>query len=103
MQSVDVIRLKEMIAAKEHFLLIDVREPHEHAAFNIGGELMPLSTLAVQLHRIPTGTDVVIYCQKGVRSVIAIQKLQDKLPGNHLINLSGGIQAWIKAFGPTSP
>lgn len=87
------------MSKKEDFLLIDVREPHEHAAFNIGGELMPLSEMLSHADKIPADKKVVFYCRKGIRSVIAIQKLQQKFPVNEFINLSGGMEEWIKQFG----
>lgn len=87
-----------MISRKENFLLIDVRERYEHDAFNIGGELMPLSEIMDNIDKIPANTKVVFYCQKGIRSVITIQRLQQKLPGNELINLSGGMENWRKYF-----
>lgn len=99
MRSIEPSELKEMISRKEHFLLIDVREPYEHEAFNIGGKLMPLSVIMEYLDDIPAGKTVVFYCQKGIRSVIAIQRLQQKLPGNELVNLSGGVENWRKFFG----
>ena len=87
------------MSKKEDFLLIDVREPHEHAAFNIGGELIPLSEILSHTHKIPEGKKIIFYCQKGIRSVIAIQRLQQKFPGNELINLSGGMEEWARHFG----
>lgn len=87
-----------MINRKENFLLIDVREPHEHEQFNIGGELMPLSDISDHIDKIPANTTLVFYCQKGIRSVIAIQRLQSKLPDSTLVNLSGGIENWRKYF-----
>lgn len=98
MQSIEPAELKEMISRKDHFLLIDVREPHEHDAFNIGGELMPLSVIMEHIDKIPAGIPVVFYCQKGIRSVIAIQRLQSKLPGNTFLNLSGGMESWKNHF-----
>lgn len=99
MQSINAITLKNMIDGKEDFMLIDVREPHEHEAGNIGGSLIPMRYLMENIPAIPAGKKIVFYCQKGIRSVIAIQRLQTKLPTNNLINLSGGIEAWTKLFG----
>ena len=103
MQSIDAITLKKMLDEKQDFLLLDVRERSEHAAGNIGGTLIPMSELMENMASIPPGQTIVFYCQKGIRSVIAIQRLQSKLPGSNLINLSGGMEAWIKRFGPLHP
>jgi rhodanese-related sulfurtransferase len=42
MNTITVEDLKAKIDAGEKLNLLDVREPHEHAAFNIGGQLLPL-------------------------------------------------------------
>jgi rhodanese-related sulfurtransferase len=96
--SITVIQLKHKIENSDDFQLIDVREPDEHEAFNIGGELIPLSFITQQSEKISTGKPVIIYCRKGIRSQIAIQRLQDKYPYTNLINLIGGTEAWKKQF-----
>ncbi len=82
----------------EDLLLIDVREPFEHEAFNIGGTLIPMSQLMERLDEIPADKPVILYCQKGIRSVIAIQRLQQRGKYNNLINLTGGMDNWKKQF-----
>ncbi len=94
MKSITAHTLKEMMSRGDDIVLIDVREPHENAAFNIGGLLIPMSQLMKRLHEIPADKPVLLYCQKGVRSVIAIQRLQQRGGYNNLINLKGGIESW---------
>jgi len=94
MNTIDAIALQKMIAEKEDFLLIDVREPREHKEKNIGGVLYPLEEIINHVDDIPKNKKVVLYCRKGIRSVIAIQKLQQKSDFHNLYNLSGGIEAW---------
>lgn len=60
--------LKEMMRLGEAFELIDVREPDEHRAANIGGRNIPLSLLESKLHTIPGDTKVVVHCAGGNRS-----------------------------------
>jgi rhodanese-related sulfurtransferase len=98
MRSITVTDLKAKIDNSEGFQLIDVREPYEHEDFNIDGELIPLNEIAQQLGKIATDKPVIIYCRKGIRSQIAIQRLQEKFPFTNLINLIGGTEAWKKAF-----
>lgn len=81
------------------FVLIDVRELYEHEAFNIGGQLIPMGELFDRLDEIPTNKQVVLYCQKGIRSVIAIQRLQQRSGFNNLINLTGGMDNWKRQVG----
>lgn len=72
-------------------LLIDVREPFEHEAYNIGGTLIPFGEIIKHAANIPKDKPVVLYCRKGVRSQIAIQRLEDKFGFTNLINLDGGL------------
>ncbi len=79
-------------------LLIDVREPSEHAVNRIEGAiLIPLRKLQGSLDRIPKDQPVVVHCKSGGRSAIAMAML--KLQGYDARNLSGGIQAWESRFG----
>lgn len=84
------------LLTKEHVFLLDVREPQEHIEYNIGGTLIPLSDLLHQYRHIPTDQTVIVYCKKGIRSQIAIQKLEEKFGFTNLVNLKGGIDAWKK-------
>lgn len=81
-----------------HVFLLDVREQIEHQEFNIGGTLIPLGELMLHANEIPSDQPVVVYCKKGIRSQIAIQKLEEKLGFTNLINLKGGIDAWRRIF-----
>ena len=98
MKSVSAAELKNSINNKEDFQLIDTREEYEHAEFNIGGILIPLGNIISQLAQIEKEKRVIFYCKKGVRSQIAIQRLQQKFPFENLYNLTGGIDGWRKEF-----
>ena len=74
--------------------LIDVREPHEHEQFNIGGRLIPLDEIMREVETISRDKEVVLYCKMGIRSQIAIQRLQEKFGFTNLVNLQGGVEAW---------
>ena len=98
MNSITAIALKEKIDNAEDFQLIDVREPYEHEEFNIGGQLIPLNEITQLVDAIATNKPVIIYCRKGIRSQLAIQRLQQKFPFTNLVNLFGGTEAWKKQF-----
>lgn len=83
----------EQLVALNDYQLIDVREIHEYALKNIGGELMPLSELEKHLPKISKDKTVVVHCQSGVRSMKAIKLLQEKYGFENLLNLKGGINA----------
>lgn len=99
MNSITAIELKHKIDNNENFQLIDVRENFEHTEFNIGGYLIPLHVIAQQVEKVDTDKPVIIYCRKGIRSQIAIQRLQEKFPFTNLFNLIGGTEAWKKQVG----
>jgi adenylyltransferase/sulfurtransferase len=82
------------------FKLIDVREPSEFKIVQIGGELIPLSTISEHADEIPTDMDVVFLCKSGIRSLKAIKELEEKYPFNNLYNLKGGILAYIDQVQP---
>ena len=85
--------LKKQLSDPDIFLL-DVREPYEHSSFNIGGILIPLGEIIGQAKNIPTNKPVIVYCEKGIRSQIAIQRLQEKFGFTNLVNLAGGMRSW---------
>ena len=78
------------------FQLVDVREPEEHAAFNIGGTLIPLSEVLKQQAQLDCNSPIVVYCKRGIRSQLAIQRLSAVLPTAELYNLQGGIIQYQK-------
>ncbi len=98
MLSISVKELKEKMSSGEKLQLIDVREANEHKEFNIGGELIPLGNILQNVDKIATGMPVVFYCRKGIRSQLAIQRLQQKFSFTNLFNLFGGMDAWQKQF-----
>lgn len=97
MKHISPEELQQSIPNDQLFLL-DVREPAEREEFNIGGTLIPLGELMVYAHQIPTDRTVVVYCKKGIRSQIAIQRLEEKIGFTNLVNLKGGMDAWKKIF-----
>ena len=98
MLSISANELQKKLHDKEDMQLIDVREAWEHQSFNIGGTLISLNTLFENIELVARDKPVIIYCQKGIRSQLAIQRLQQKYNYTNLINLSGGMDAWKKEF-----
>lgn len=83
-------------------VLIDVREPFEHAAERIEGAVpMPLGTLdAEALCRRYPDKRVIFHCAGGVRSAKACAKFATGQDGP-TYHLAGGIEAWKQAGLPT--
>lgn len=96
MQTITVEALKAKIDAGEQIHLVDVREPHEHADFNIGGILLPLGqvqTMQVDAIEDLKNQEVFVYCRSGNRSGQACLILET-MGFTNLINVSGGMLAW---------
>lgn len=90
---ISVQELSDRLKANEAIYLLDVRNPDEHACFNIGGILIPLSVLSHHIADIPRDKPIVIYCRSGCRSQSALEFLQS-MGLQNVYNLVGGILAW---------
>lgn len=96
-KTVDAATLKRWIDSEET-VVVDVREPAEHAAENIeGANLLPLSV--VSKNALPQVHDkkLVIHCHTGKRGNNACKKLLAEDPNIEVYNLEGGISAWRAA------
>jgi rhodanese-related sulfurtransferase len=96
MTNISVAALKERIANGEKVNLLDVREPDERAAFNIGGEFIPLGNImAMQTEALDElkSEEIICYCRSGKRSVQAAMMLET-LGFTNIVNLEGGMLAW---------
>lgn len=101
---ITVQELREKLISGDKFVFIDVREPWEFEEFNIGAKLIPLNTLVNTLYDLEDQKDeeIVLHCRSGARSGMAQGILQANGFQN-VRNLTGGVMAWIDAFGNTKP
>lgn len=106
--AIDAAALRELLASTPDVLLLDVREPVEHAAGAIDGStLVPLGRLFDAARTgslagtIPaTDGPVVAYCAHGIRSARALSLLQAHgYP--HAVHLAGGYEAWLSSVAPS--
>jgi rhodanese-related sulfurtransferase len=96
MQTITAAELKNKLDANESPVLVDVREPDENAAFNIGGILLPLGNIeAMQIDSIDEFKDqeVICYCRSGQRSMRACLMLET-FGFTNVKNLTGGMLDW---------
>ena len=83
---IDPRELAERLARREDLLLVDVREPGEHAIARIDGALLvPLQSLPARVRELDSSREIVLHCHHGVRS------------------LRGGIDAWSREVDPAVP
>jgi rhodanese-related sulfurtransferase len=102
MQAISVEELKARLDAGETLHLLDVREPAEHAEFNIGGTLLPLGRIRnMETDDIDGWKDqeVICYCRSGNRSGQACMILETAGFTN-VKNLTGGMLTWMDRIHP---
>lgn len=100
MQNITAEEVKRRMDAGEQLNLVDVREPHENAEFNIGGILLPLGKVqSMQLDDIEDLKDkeVICYCRSGNRSGQACMFLE-MVGFKDVKNLTGGMLGWQEKF-----
>ncbi|MRG43621.1 rhodanese-like domain-containing protein [Chitinophaga sp. SYP-B3965] len=96
MQNITAEELKQRIDNGEALNIVDVREPHEHAEFNIGGILKPLGDVrAMDIDELESLKDkeVIVYCRSGNRSGQAAMLLET-MGFTNVVNLQGGMLRW---------
>ena len=94
--------LEHRIAAGEPVSIIDVRDPDEYRE----GHIEPATNISRGFLEFRIGSvvadpasPVVLYCQSGLRSVLAAKALKD-LGYSNVINLQGGYQKWAQSGLP---
>jgi rhodanese-related sulfurtransferase len=96
MQDISVQELKARMDAGEQLNIIDVREPDEYAAFNIGAKLVPLGQImSMQIDDLEDLKDeeVIVHCQAGGRSMQACM-MMETMGFKNVKNVTGGMNAW---------
>ena len=81
-------------------VFLDVREKNEWNLFRIPGAVhIPIGTLAAEASaRVPRDRDVIVYCNKGNRSILATDQLR-AMGFARVRSLIGGATAWMDAGG----
>ncbi len=82
--------------------LIDVRQPHEHAAGRIEGDrLIELMQLTAQAETLDRDRPIVFYCRSGSRSAMATEAFRNA--GYDAHNMVGGLVQWEASGLPLEP
>ncbi len=92
--TITVKELKARLDKGDKLVLLDVREPWEHAIAKLDDStLIPLGTLPQSLSKLDKNTEIIAYCHHGMRSGDATGFLLQQGFSN-VKNLIGGIDAW---------
>lgn len=93
-------QIRDALATRADIMLVDVREPAEHAIAHIeGATLVPMQTIPQQLASLPRDKEIILHCHHGMRSEMA---------GNFLLaqgfprvsHMVGGIDRWSDEVDP---
>jgi rhodanese-related sulfurtransferase len=95
--------LKKRLDSGEKVLLVDVREPHEHAVCQIeGAVLIPMGSIPANLQKLDTDDDVICFCHHGMRSMDVANWLRAQ-GVKSAKSLAGGIDRWSIEIDPKVP
>ncbi|HNE46581.1 MAG TPA: rhodanese-like domain-containing protein [Chitinophagales bacterium] len=97
---ISVEELKKRMDAGEDLLILDVREPHEYAEFNIGAINIPLTSLPMKMYDFDDDKDreIIVHCRSGMRSASA-KALMVQSGFTNVRNLLGGMLEWQATVG----
>ena len=100
---IDPVTLKARLDRGESVLILDVREPFEIALAPFPGAThIPMGDIPSRLTELDNRRETVVVCHHGVRSAqVAMYLAQNGF--EHVLNLSGGIDAWSEDADPSTP
>jgi rhodanese-related sulfurtransferase len=99
-QPIDAGGAADLLAARSA-VAVDVREHSEWNAGHIRGAVhIPLAQLPSRMGQLPSDKTIVTVCQSGHRSAAAARMLTGA--GHDVLNLRGGLSAWVRAGLPLS-
>jgi rhodanese-related sulfurtransferase len=97
MKHISASELASKLAECPHPVLLDVREELEFHTFNIGGINIPLGHLIQGIDELEINQEeeIVVICQRGIRSLTACNVLE-AAGFKNVLNLSDGLLGWQK-------
>src|SRR5882762_11373676 len=95
--------LSERLRHGERPVILDVREPEEIAIASFPGAThIPMGEIPSRLTELDPDRETVVVCHHGVRSAQVAMYLA-QMGFEHVLNLSGGIDAWSEDADPSTP
>jgi adenylyltransferase/sulfurtransferase len=85
---------------EDDVLVFDIREKEIFDLYHIKSKQLSIGLILENQQLIPDDQQVVLVCESGVNSMAIIEELQKSGNRDHLYNLAGGIDAWMKSNLP---
>ena len=96
MKEIKVDELRRRLEAAEDLVVLDVREPDEVARSAIFGSVdIPLGQVVDRMSELDPARPTAVICAAGVRSAKAIEALTTAGYAGELVNVTGGMKAWL--------
>ena len=102
---IDVRSVKDMLDAGEEFLLLDCREPDEHAIAHIeSSKLLPMNETPARIGELEPYRHkrIVVHCHHGKRSLQVTQWLRGQ-GFAQVQSMNGGIHLWSLLIDTSLP
>lgn len=97
MKDVSVDELRKRLKTEEDLVVLDVREPDEVAQAAISGSVnIPLGQVVNRMSELDPARRTAVICAGGVRSAKAIGALTAAGYTGELVNVRGGMKAWLE-------
>jgi adenylyltransferase/sulfurtransferase len=94
MRLISALELHESMKKGHEFEIIDIREPYEYAACNIGSTHIPMGEICNRTAELPKDKNIVIMCRSGKRAEAVANILMTEYSFSNIYILDGGILAW---------
>jgi rhodanese-related sulfurtransferase len=101
--AIEPAALKARLDRGDEVVILDVREPYEvFLASFPGATHIPMGDIPARLTELDPGRETVVVCHHGIRSAQVAIYLA-RMGFEHVLNLSGGIDAWSETADPATP
>ena len=94
MQIISALELHHAMQKGQEFEIVDVREPYEYDACNIGSLHIPMGEICNRIADLPKNKNIVIMCRSGKRAEAVANILMTDYSISNVYILDGGILAW---------
>lgn len=101
--AIEPAALKARLDRGDNVVILDVRESYEvFLASFPGATHIPMGDIPSRLTELDPGRETVVVCHHGIRSAQVAIYLA-RMGFEHVLNLSGGIDAWSETADPATP